>query len=223
MFALEKEHLRPVHTKIHSLSPSITRTVRKDNTIWYQGNRYYVPLGTYDGSDKQIGIQVTDASQVVIFDLETGQILAEHPLGSGRGHLIQNTNHKRDRTKGISSYINTVAAAFPDSEIASSYLQKIYERKPRYIRDQLQLIHRSLGQVPAATVEKALEYCLKHQLYQATDFADAVEHFKSLQQSPSHAHTDVKPLLDTDEHKRKVKPQVRDFSDYKAIPSGGRR
>lgn len=223
VFALEKEHLRPVHTKINPLSSSITRTVRKDNTIWYEGNRYSVPLGTYDGTDKQVGIRVMEASQVIIYDLETGQVLAEHRLGSGSGQLIQNTNHKRDRTKGIDAYVQTVAKAFPNEEAAASYLQKIYKRKPRYIRDQLQLIHRALEGVEPAVIEKALAYCVKHQLYQATDFADAVEHYKPLQQSPSLSQTEVKPLVESDQNKRMIKPQIRDFSAYKAILSGGQR
>ncbi|MGF9715046.1 IS21 family transposase [Paenibacillus sp. JMULE4] len=223
VFALEREHLRPVHTKINPLPSSITRTVRKDNTIWYEGNRYSVPLGTYDGTDKQVGLQVTEASQLNIYDVETGQVLAEHPLGSGSGKLIQNTNHKRDRTKGIAAYIQTVAEAFPVPETAAPFLHEIYKRKPRYIRDQLQLIGRALDGVDSPAVEKALHYCVKHRLYRATDFADAVEHYKRRQQQISVSQPLVKPLMDINTNKRQVKPQVRDFSAYQAILSGGQR
>src|SRR5699024_9454160 len=49
VFALEKQHLRPASSPIVSYldgdyESSITRTVRKDNTIWYKSNRYSVPL-----------------------------------------------------------------------------------------------------------------------------------------------------------------------------------
>ena len=49
VFLIEKQHLRPVIKKItvSSIDSSITRTVRKDNTIIYLSNRYSVPLGTY--------------------------------------------------------------------------------------------------------------------------------------------------------------------------------
>lgn len=36
VFALEKQHLRPVPNKIQTPGTSITRTVRKDNTVWYE-------------------------------------------------------------------------------------------------------------------------------------------------------------------------------------------
>ncbi len=46
VFALEKQHLVPVPHKISiSTTKIITRVVRKDNTIVYQGNRYALPLG----------------------------------------------------------------------------------------------------------------------------------------------------------------------------------
>lgn len=48
--ALEKPHLKPVQTLLSfesNLTQSITRTVRKDNTIIYKSNRYSLPLGTF--------------------------------------------------------------------------------------------------------------------------------------------------------------------------------
>ena len=55
VFALEKQHLRQVSSPIANYldcdanhDSSITRSVRKDNTIWYQSNRYSVPLETYN-------------------------------------------------------------------------------------------------------------------------------------------------------------------------------
>lgn len=52
VYALEKAPLQPITQKIeHPSILSITRRVRKDNTIWFESNRYTVPLGTYDGSD----------------------------------------------------------------------------------------------------------------------------------------------------------------------------
>jgi transposase len=223
VFALEKEHLRPVHTKINSLPSSITRTVRKDNTIWYEGNRYSVPLGTYDGTDKQVSIQVTESGHLAIRDLDSGHLLAEHPLATGNGQLVQNTNHKRDRTKGIAAYIQTVAAAFPDPAAATPFLNEIYSRKPRYIRDQLQLVQRAVEPAEPEAVTKALAYCIQYRLYRATDFADAVEHYKRPKQQEILSEGPLRLLSDGDEAKRKVKPQIREFDAYKAILTGGQR
>src|SRR5690606_3018424 len=100
VFALEKHHLRPDLKTEKSADTSIARTVRKDNTIWYEGNRYSVPLGTYDGTSKEVGIRVNE-STLHIYDLDTGEVIAEHERSLRRGQLIQNANHRRDRQKGI--------------------------------------------------------------------------------------------------------------------------
>jgi len=49
VFKKEQPHLKPVLKVKLKQSPkdSITRNVRKDNTILFRSNRYTVPLGTY--------------------------------------------------------------------------------------------------------------------------------------------------------------------------------
>jgi len=69
MFALEKPHLLPVLEKINiTCTNSITRVVRKDNTVWFKGNRYSVPLGTYDNTEKEVVVQVVEDDILVIYD-----------------------------------------------------------------------------------------------------------------------------------------------------------
>jgi hypothetical protein len=46
VFLEEQKYLKPVPT-INIIEEIVTRTVRKDNTVLYRGNRYSVPLGTY--------------------------------------------------------------------------------------------------------------------------------------------------------------------------------
>jgi transposase len=226
VFAVEKQHLRPVHQKIKTqFSFSITRTVRKDNTIWYEGNRYSVPIGTYDGTDKEVGVRVRDDGKLLIYDLESGELLAEHERSMRKGQLIQNNNHKRDRSKGIQDYLEHVASLFPDPVRAQGFLIKIRALKPRYIRDQLQLVEKAVTGVAPQAINQALAYCMKHRLYAATDFADAVNYFsKSQTQSTKtmNQKVEVQLLNDLDSQKIKTKPQLRDLEVYQRILAGGK-
>lgn len=225
VYALEKAYLRPIHKKIESkVNSSITRTVRKDNTIWYQSNRYTVPIGTYDGSDKEVAVQVTDDNRLLIYDGDTGEILAEHALCLHRkGELIRNNNHGRDRTKGIQAYMDHVAERFTDSSGARRYLEEIRRRKPRYIRDQLQAIERSASEATTESADQALAYCLKHSLYRAADFADAVRYYMDMAQrkiveKPNEGN--IQLLAQVDPAKLKIKPQIRGYETYKRILGG---
>lgn len=225
VFALEKAHLRPIHQKTEaSSSSSITRTVRKDNTIWYAANRYTVPLGTYDGTDKEVAVRATAENKVLIADILSGHILAEHPLClHGKGELIRNSQHGRDRAKDIPAYIDHVARQFTDLQAARSYLEAIRKQKPRYIRDQLQVIDKHVDEANRSAADKALAYCIKHRLYRAADFADAVHHYTE-QEPTSHPPTisqDGHMLVQADDAKRKAKPQIRDFQTYERILGGG--
>ncbi|CAM3864967.1 IS21 family transposase [Marinicrinis lubricantis] len=225
VYALEKAHLRPVHKKIKTtISSSITRTVRKDNTIWYESNRYSVPLGTYDGTDKEVAVRVTEDNRLVIYEEDTGQILAEHTLCLHRkGELIRNRHHGRDRTKGIPAYIEHVSKLFHDASVAQGYLEEIYKRKPRYMRDQLQAIEKSVSEVTEKAANQALAYCVKHQLYRAADFANAVHHYmeKASHQAVSATQSELKMLVQVDDAKLKAKPQIRAFQTYERILGGG--
>src|SRR5690625_2023181 len=64
VFSLERLHLRPISSPIEGIfdpkiTSSITRSVRKDNTIWFQSNRYSVPLGTFN-KIKSVSIEQMD-------------------------------------------------------------------------------------------------------------------------------------------------------------------
>jgi transposase len=225
VYALEKAYLQPMTKKVeHSSAPSIARTVRKDNTIWFEANRYTVPVGTYDGGDKVVHIQVRDG-RLKIYEADSGQILAEHAIClHKKGELIRNNNHGRDRTKGIPDYVERVASLFTDSEQAKRYLEEIHHRKPRYIRDQLQAIEKAMEEVSAGAADQALAYCVKYGLYRAVDYTAAVHHFheKQSQTEGKQAPSDLKLLAPVDIAKLKVKPEIRDFNAYKRILGGGR-
>jgi transposase len=228
MFALEKPHLLPVYEKLNiTCKNSITRTLRKDNTIWFMGNRYSVPIGTYDGTEKLVEVMEAPENILVISDLETKQELARHSISLEKGKLVKNNNHGRDRSKGIDKYIETVAALFNQPLQAKEWLEKIRAQKPRYIRDQLQMIQKGIKDIDAPVTEKALNYCLKYNLFSATDFNDAIDHFDKIQPKGGTTKSNeadfmkIKPLDEMDRSKFVTKPMVRDFDYYKEVLERG--
>ncbi|MHB1126938.1 MAG: IS21 family transposase [Bacillota bacterium] len=219
VYALEKQHLRPVLEKINiGYTNSITRDVRKDNTVWYNGNRYSVPLGTYEsGRKKSVKVEVID-DMLVINDQETGELI-RYPLCKEKGKLITNNNHRRDRTKGIAQYIETIASLFPEPDQAKTYLEIIRTEKSRYIRDQLQLIQQNIETMDKQTITRALEFCLKQKLFSATDFVDAAKHFEK-SKLPEQLGSLPKPQP-LNNSQMNIKPQIRDIKVYQEIMNGG--
>lgn len=184
MFSLEKQHLRPVSGKINFLNDyenSITRSVHKDNTVRYLSNRYSLPLGTFQ-KHQMVSVMETEDRHLLICQAETGEILAKHCIPDGRGQLVKDRMHARDRTKGIDAFIDTVAHQFEDHDEALDYLEKLREKYPRYIRDQLQIILRETKQSTGQITTAALKECIKRNLYSATDFSDVVSYLQRQRQ-----------------------------------------
>lgn len=225
VFALEKQHLRLVTKEIvlSNIDSSITRTVRKDNTILYLSNRYSVPLGTYK-KDKEVYIEVKDESHLLVREEKDGPVIADHIISQDKGGLFQDSQHKRDRTKGISAYITSVSNQFEEVELAQEFLTEVHRRYPRYIRDQLQLISKAIKTAPEFACE-ALRACMDSSLYSATEFSDIILYVKrrrqkdSLPAEPEKAPT--KPLKQADQSILSTKPKIRDVNDYLAVLQGG--
>ena len=179
VYALEKQHLQPVSpVEQPETVLSITRDVRKDNTINYLSNRYSLPLGTFDGTDKRVFLHLNEANEIVLYDSQTRLEITRHDLCYEKGKLIKSRSHGRDRTKGIAAYIDHAAALCPDPLVATLYLNEVHKVKPRYMRDQLQIMVKQLGTAVASDVAEAFAYCMKSSLYGAKYFTDAVVHFE---------------------------------------------
>ncbi|WP_311975626.1 MULTISPECIES: IS21 family transposase [Bacillales] len=231
VFELEKQHLRPISLSVDvtyvqnpNLTNSITRTVRKDNTILYKSNRYTVPCGTYMPFGKTVQIVIQREQELFIYDSETGEYLGKHTIAHGKGKLIQNRNHLRDRTKGINAYIKRVANQFEQPDVAKEYLEHIRKAYPRYIRDQLQLIQKKLAHSPASLCSQALQKCIELQLYSASEFTDMVGYLQRQHRlNTSGKAVQVNRIQSLQEESHSIlcaQPAVRNVNEYIGILEG---
>jgi transposase len=224
VFSLEKQHLRPVTKHIdinNNYESSITRCVHKDNTIRYLSNRYSLPLGTFHRHET-VGITETEDRQLVIYIPETGEVIAKHDIPEGRGNLVKDRNHSRDRSKGIDVFIDTVVEQFPDKEMAYEFLTIVREKYPRYIRDQLQIILRESKKNSKDLLSAALNECTKRSLYSATDFSDIISYIKRqrcIEDTTENAKT-VTQLNSISNWIIETEAQKREVDSYTAILEG---
>ncbi len=179
VYALEKQHLKPVSTLLSfesNLVSSITRTVHKDNVVKYKSNRYSVPIGTYrPKGDNKVYIEIQDGELIIRADLQ-GDVLAKHKISQGKGELVKNRQHSRDRSKGLQAYKETIIRQFKNQENAQKFVNEVAQRYPRYVRDQLQVIQYAITHF-RPEIEKALAVCITEQLWSANDLRDIAQHF----------------------------------------------
>ena len=142
--------------------------------------------------------------------------LAEHPLSSGKGELVQNRNHLRDYQAGIDALRRvqgTSLCSDPDH-----FLDVIKREKGRYIRDQYKLILWLHEIHSEDVILRAFEFCVRNRLYSAVSLRDAAEYVtknedviaepqsRSAHGLPEHLH---------------IKANVRDIHVYSSLAEGG--
>ncbi|TMN21820.1 IS21 family transposase [Lentibacillus cibarius] len=223
VFQIEKKHLRPVIPKANILKKddfSITVTVRKDNTILYDGNRYSVPLGTYQhGESNQV--HLLNKGEILTVIDGNGEIIAEHKIDNRKGELIQASNHRRDRSKDIEAYIQSLASRFENPNRATTYLGEIRKCYPRHARDQLQVIAKCTKNSDSQRMEQALIMCVDNRLYSGNDFRDVLNHLH--QEESESTDQAMENDVSSPVHKsyENCQPTTRALTDYISILEGG--
>ena len=166
---IEKPYLTPY--KPCSPRPAVPDlyAVRKDNSIPYKGNFYSLPLGTYKGKGSQVALYV-DAGELVISQPEDKTEICRHTIPAGTGQKVKKTDHSRDKSGSIDERIAKAARLFTREEMALSWMELLRKEKPRYIRDQLDMIQKAIEGVDPQKVELTLKYCLEKSIRRASDF-----------------------------------------------------
>jgi hypothetical protein len=219
--ALEKQHLKPVSILLSfesHLDSSIARTVHKDNVTIYKSNRYSFPVGTYrPRGDNTVFIE-TNEGELIIRRTPQGEILARHPICHGKGELIKNRSHKRDRSKEIEAFKETVIRQFQDQEKAEQFIYEVICRYTRYIRDQLQVVQYAIHHY-RSVIDEALDLCIKEGLWSGNDLRDLALHLIRMKELKTSNLPVPKPV----EHNSmalKATAKTRELDDYLKILGG---
>lgn len=209
VFEFEREHLRAVQSKIYNLNPSINRTVRKDNTILYNSNRYSLPLGTHTKHPK-VSVIVTEENLTIYDEFGDNQI-ATHSISALRGTLIKLTEHRRDKTTGLNILETEVIELLssPSEYEWRLFLTTIREQKPRYYRDHLTLLKKLMKDYSSDTLEDAMIYCSINELYSVNDLKSAAEYMSQYEQDikvdkPEIQLLNNKGIINLNTQKRKI-------------------
>jgi hypothetical protein len=189
--------------------------VRKDNSIPYKGNFYSLPLGTYKGKGSLVALHVKAGELMISHPVNKTEI-CRHLLAVGTGQKIKNTNHGRDKTGSIDERIAKAAVQFTQVELALEWMELLREEKPRYIRDQLDIIQKAMKGVDPKKVELTLKYCIEKSIRRASDFKAIL----SLQQPDRKAEPNIKvlnPLNGKLPENALIQPEKSNIGAYEAI------
>lgn len=213
----EKEYLSEyIPVKLQFDNNSLYK-VRKDNVILYKSNIYSLPIGTWKNDETHVNVEKKD-NRLYIKNL-SGNLICSHEIALGKGETIQNNNHKRDTTSKIDQLINDVAGKFHNPAAAYKYFNHIRKQKPRYIRDQLNIINKCFDSHTDETLNEALGFCMEQSIYSAADFKAVVEKISRETNKTGSVSTskDIKLVSSGITKINEMQPQTSNIIDYESI------
>jgi len=212
---LEQEHLLEIPPYAFD-QPEPVYPVRKHNVVLYKKNWYTVPKGTYQGRNTKVTI-LTDQGELIIKDLD-GKHLAAHEICYGKGRLISNTDHKRDKSKKIDGLMLDVAVLFPDNDSALMYLEKIRKEKQRYARDQFQYIRECVERADIDIAGKTLRCCIDRGIYDAKDFEAVMDMYLDQRKASGTSIPEIKKVsLSINKKIAEITPNTSNILEYEKI------
>jgi len=107
------------------------RNVDKTSLISYRSNKYSVPM-IYQSSTVMIR---QDGTKLMIYKPESSDMIAEHDICEGKGHIIKNTNHYRDYRKRIKDLEEDIAGIV-GNELGQKLCTILKASSPKIYRDQ---------------------------------------------------------------------------------------
>jgi transposase len=212
---IERPYLTPYKPCFPKQAVPDLYAVRKDNSIPYKGNFYSLPLGTYKGKGSRVALHV-EAGELIMSQPEDNTEICRHPLAVGTGQKIKKTDHARDKTGSIGERIAKAARLFTREEMALDWMELLRKEKPRYIRDQLDMIQKAIEGADPQKVELTLEYCLEKSIRRASDFKAILE----LQVNGAKQETGIvalNPLSGKMPENALVQPEKSNIGEYEAI------
>lgn len=218
VFEVEREHLSPIlFTGNNSCSHSITRSVRKDNTILYNSNRYSVPLGTYH-KEPVVGIETVE-DKLQIWQHFGDYMIAEHTIRMERGKLIKSTDHRRNKEDSINRLQEKLLDIIGREWLP--YLLEVRKHKSRYYRDQLLLLKQLTEKYSQVMIEDAICYCIDSELFNIVDVKDACRYLETesaMLQQETLTTPKIQPLHNPSI--LQIITQKRDIHEYIAVGGG---
>lgn len=174
----EKNHLLPIHNKPYlSETPELIRyKVRKDHTISYKGNYYSLPKGTYEGQQSTVLLNRRE-SKLDLYDMNEN-LLATHTVSTLKGRYISISDHKRDKSQTLNQRKQEAINRLGNNAKALEFIEAIARSKPRYLNDNLRALLSRLKTPDPAVLDKALDYCLNNQVFNAMRLIEIIAHYQ---------------------------------------------
>jgi hypothetical protein len=214
-YLLERDFLNPWYPIVTEQEKYPLYAVHKDNKVSYKSNVYSLPLGTYKGKGTTVLLKVT-LDQLILINHKEEEI-CRHDICRLKGQKILARDHGRDKQVGIAEMMGEFSELMENKLQALNWVSQIKDHKPRYIRDQVQLLKAIVTGLDPHIASLALSYACEHHIVSATDFKAITEALKREQVGESRPDPKIiqlNPLSGESRKNADTTPEQSDLGTY---------
>lgn len=118
------------------------------------------------------------------------ELIATHRLSMGKGDLISNTDHRRNKSQTTSQKHTETLQLLGGDEKAQLYLDLLQQDKSRYYYDNLCVIHERSKTISQEFIRKSLVFCLENKLYNGYGFCEVAQKYQKESITKTHQEID---------------------------------
>jgi hypothetical protein len=213
----ERKYLQPIKSQPFIIPPApLPRyKVRKDNTISFRSNFYTLPVGTYKGPETVV--LVKEINEELWLYTPDEDVVAVHHICLGRGMIVRNSDHLRDKSQSTLTLKGEILSLMPDKEKGELYIEMIFRNKPRYFRDNMLLMKKHINGLENDFLMRSLDFCLENNLYNANTFIEVARHYQAESQVPNAIMIIPEITIKNGVDALDIIPETSDISIYENI------
>lgn len=125
--------------------PGEPRKVDKTGLISFQSNKYSVPMAYQSG---RVNVLATPDGQLHIYALAGGQPIASHPLSQGKGEIVKNGDHYRDKAQQVADLEAEIEQALGE-QLGQRLCRQLRQSESPHYKDKLRGVKRHLARLRA--------------------------------------------------------------------------
>lgn len=187
--------------------------VRKDNMVQFRTNYYSVPYGTYRDPSTTVWLQESD-KHIELYDKDTGKTICRHEVCMEKGKCIYDENHHKPQSVTLEDIHMRIMKFVCNNENVAMWLQDLKRNKPRYYRDNLQVLLHILPVYDRTILIKAIRICLDKNIYNSLSVQEIAN---SLQKNREEQEKDLTLHASKLSETAECRPQKSDITNYDKI------
>ncbi len=130
-------------------------------------------MGTYKGKNTKVFLNASQG-QLILLN-QALQEICRHDISTLKGQKILATDHMRNKDGAIREMILEFSELMENKLQALNWVSQIRNDKPRYIRDQIQMLKTTVAGLDPLVASQALNYACQHQVFSANDYRAIAE------------------------------------------------